>query len=229
MKLSDRLQAVADSVSKNLIIADIGTDHGYIPIYLVQNGICEKAFAMDINEGPILRAKEHIIENGLEDKIETRISNGFEKMVSGEASGAVIAGMGGELVVSILKNGLDVVRELQEMVISPHSEINLVRKYLHEIGFKIIDEKMIIDDGKFYTIIKTIHGEDKKYSETEYKYGAVLIEKKDKILLEFLHKEHNKLTTIIDNLKGNNNENAKKRVEEIKEELMGINELLKLF
>lgn len=227
MKLSDRLQAVADCVTENLIVADIGTDHGYVPIYLVLKGICNKAYAMDINEGPILRAREHIIENGLENKIETRISNGFEKLGPGEAECAVIAGMGGELMVTILKEGIETVQSLQELVLSPHSEIVMVRKYLHQIGFKIIAEKMLIDDGKFYTVIKAAQGGDRAYSEIEYKYGALLIEEKNEILLEYLIKEKHKIDTIISGLEKNNTENAKNRRRELVAELEGVEDLIK--
>ena len=226
MKLSDRLQAVADSVTANLIVADIGTDHGYVPIYLLLNGICEKAFAMDINEGPILRAKEHIIENGLESKIETRISNGFEKLKPKEAECGIIAGMGGELMVTILREGLKTVKCLKELVLSPHSEIMLVRRYLHEIGFRIINEKMLIDDGKFYTVIKAVPGKDKDYSETEYKFGAILIEERNEILREYLQKEKNKINTIISGLEKSNTDNSKKRAGELKQELDSIEKLI---
>lgn len=218
MKLSDRLQAVASFVTPGLRVADIGTDHGYIPIYLTEQGIIPYAIAMDINKGPILRAQENIKENGLEKLIETRLSNGFDKLEPGEADCAVIAGMGGELITNILNNGRNVVDGLKELVLSPHSEVWLVRKYLHNNDFKIIDEKMIIDEGKFYTIIKVVKGKDEIYSEEDYMYGKILIEKKDEVLMKYIFKEYNKVEKIFENISKNGTDNAKSRIAELEKE-----------
>lgn len=218
MKLSDRLQAVASFVTPGLRVADIGTDHGYIPIYLTEQGIIPYAIAMDINKGPILRAQENIKENGLEKLIETRLSNGFDKLEPGEADCAVIAGMGGELIKKILDNGRNVTYELKELVLSPHSEVWLVRKYLHNNDFKIIDEKMIVDEGKFYTIMKVIKGKDDIYSEEDYMYGKILIEKKDEVLMKYIYKEYNKVEKIFENISKNGTDNAKSRIAELEKE-----------
>ncbi len=218
MKLSDRLQAVASFVTPGLRVADIGTDHGYIPIYLTEQGIIPYAIAMDINKGPILRAQENIKENSLEKFIETRLSNGFDKLEPGEADCAVIAGMGGELITDILNNGRNVVDGLKELVLSPHSEVWLVRKYLHNNDFKIIDEKMIIDEGKFYTIIKVVKGKDEIYSEEDYMYGKILIEKKDEVLMKYICKEYNKVEKIFENIRKNGTDNTKSRISELEKE-----------
>ncbi len=218
MKLSDRLQAVASFVTHGLRVADIGTDHGYIPIYLTEQGIVPYAIAMDINKGPILRAQENIKENGLEKLIETRLSNGFDKLEPGEADCAVIAGMGGELITKILDNGRNVTDELKELVLSPHSEVWLVRKYLHNNDFKIIDEKMIIDEDKFYTIMKVVKGIDDIYSEEDYMYGKILIEKKDEVLMKYIYKEYNKVEKIFENISKNGTDNAKSRIAELEKE-----------
>lgn len=218
MKLSDRLQAVASFVTPGLRVADIGTDHGYIPIYLTEQGIIPYAIAMDINKGPILRAQENIKENSLEKFIETRLSNGFDKLEPGEADCAVIAGMGGELITNILNNGRNVVDGLKELVLSPHSEVWLVRKYLHNNDFKIIDEKMIIDEGKFYTIIKVVKGKDEIYSEEDYMYGKILIEKKDEVLMKYICKEYNKVEKIFENIRKNGTDNTKSRISELEKE-----------
>lgn len=218
MKLSDRLQAVASFVTPGLRVADIGTDHGYIPIYLTEQGIIPYAIAMDINKGPILRAQENIKENGLEKLIETRLSNGFDKLEPGEADCAVIVGMGGELITKILDNGRNVTDELKELVLSPHSEVWLVRKYLHNNDFKIIDEKMIIDEDKFYTIMKVVKGIDDIYSEEDYMYGKILIEKKDEVLMKYIFKEYNKVEKIFENISKNGTDNAKSRIAELEKE-----------
>ena len=123
MELSMRLQAVADLVTAGSRLADIGTDHAYIPIYLLEKGTVTEAFAMDVNPGPLKRAEENIREHGLTEGIQTRLSDGFSAMKPGEADSAVIAGMGGNLVIRILSEGRDVVSCLRECVLQPQSEI----------------------------------------------------------------------------------------------------------
>lgn len=218
MKLSDRLQAVASFVTPGLKVVDIGTDHGYVPIYLIKEKISSYVIAMDINKGPILRAKAHIMEEGLTEYIDTRISDGFEKIHIGEAKSAIIAGMGGELIIKILENGREIVEDLDELILSPHSEIASVREYLHKNNLKIEDEKMLIDEEKFYTIMKVTKGKDKAYSLEEYKYGAILIDRKDEVLMKYLKKEMEKLDKIITNLENNSSCNNKARLEELKDE-----------
>lgn len=218
MKLSDRLQAVASFVTPGLKVVDIGTDHGYVPIYLIKEKISSYVIAMDINKGPILRAKAHIMEEGLTEYIDTRISDGFEKIHIGEAKSAIIAGMGGELIIKILENGREIVEDLDELILSPHSEIASVREYLHKNNLKIEDEKMLIDEEKFYTIMKVTKGKDKAYSLEEYKYGAILIDRKDEVLMKYLKKEMEKLDKIITNLENNSSCNTKARLEELKDE-----------
>lgn len=218
MKLSDRLQAVASFVTPGLKVVDIGTDHGYVPMYLIKEKISSYVIAMDINKGPILRAKAHIMEEGLTEYIDIRISDGFEKIHIGEAKSAIIAGMGGELIIKILENGREIVEDLDELILSPHSEIASVREYLHKNNLKIEDEKMLIDEEKFYTIMKVTKGKDKAYSLEEYKYGAILIDRKDEVLMKYLKKEMEKLDKIITNLENNSSCNTKARLEELKDE-----------
>lgn len=229
MKLSDRLQAVASFVTPGFSVADIGTDHGYVPIYLVKNGIAPYAIAMDINKGPILRANENIKENGLEDLIETRISNGFEKLKKDEVDCAIIAGMGGELIIKILENGKDKIGEIKELVLSPHSEIGLVRRYLHNSDYKIINEKMLIDEGKFYTIIKVVKGEDVQYSDEDYRYGRLLIKNRDEVLMKYIYKEYNKIDNILENVGKSSSDGTKTRLLELNKEKKILTNLINKF
>lgn len=226
MKLSPRLQHIAATITPGRRVADIGTDHGYIPIYLMENHLATHVIAMDINPGPLTRAEAHIKASNLQACIETRLSNGFSALHENEADIAVIAGMGGELMKSILENGSHVTGSLKELVLSPHSEIDIVRKFLHTIGFKIINEEMLTDEGKFYTIIKAVKGDDRPYTDMEYKYGALLIENKDKVLWDFLKMRKTKIMNILARLQEEQTENAKAREEQLYKELMEINEIL---
>ena len=123
MELSKRLQAVADLVTEGASVADIGTDHGYIPIYLIEHNIAGKVIALDINRGPLERARMHVVGHGLKGKIETRLSDGLEKVLPGEVDTMIAAGMGGGLVIKILTEGYPVVEILDTMILQPQSEI----------------------------------------------------------------------------------------------------------
>ena len=123
MELSKRLYAVASLVTEGASVADIGTDHGYIPIYLMKEGIASKVIALDINKGPLERARLHIVGNGLKGQIETRLSDGLCKVMPGEVDTMIAAGMGGALVIKILTEGKKVVDSLTACILQPQSEI----------------------------------------------------------------------------------------------------------
>lgn len=228
MQLSRRLKAVADSVTKGNRVADVGCDHAYISIYLVENDIAPYVIAMDVNKGPLSRAKENIKRRKYEDKIETRLSDGLEKMVPEEADTVLLAGMGGVLMIKILDEGKDVVSSAKELVLQPQSEIPLVRKYMHSIGYKIKEEQILMDEGKYYVVIKAIKEDNIEVYEKEvfYQYGKLLLEEGSALLLEFLQNEKRVKTEVMKTLKENPSEKSLKRLEEILTEVMYIDEAI---
>lgn len=200
MKLSKRLQTIADFVKKDAVVADIGTDHAHIPIYLIKNNIISKAYACDINKGPLEKAKENINYYGVKN-IELRLSNGLEKLKTDEADTVIIAGMGGELITDILEKGRRFFESKRKFILSPHTKIDEVRKFLLSNGFEITKEDMCIDEGKFYTVMEVKYTENKEmYSEAELLYGKYLIENKHPVLLRFLKKEETKYISILSNI-----------------------------
>ena len=128
MQLSDRLQAVASMVTENSRLADVGTDHGYIPIYLCEMGKIPSAIAMDVKKGPLLRAKMNIERYHMQEKIRIRLSDGVLKLNPDEADSVVIAGMGGTLVMKILEEGKKVLVDVKELVLQPQSDIDICMK-----------------------------------------------------------------------------------------------------
>lgn len=153
MQLSPRLKLIADLVKPGSVLADIGTDHGYIPVYCVSEGICPKAFAMDVNPQPLDKARENIALYGLEASIETRLSNGLEALRINESDTIVIAGMGGLLMINILKDGEAVISEGTRLILQPMLAQKEVRQYLYENGYAIDEEYVCREDNKFYNII----------------------------------------------------------------------------
>lgn len=153
MQLSPRLKLIADLVKPGSVLADIGTDHGYIPVYCVSEGICPMAFAMDVNPQPLDKARENIALYGLEKSIEIRLSNGLEALKINEADTIVIAGMGGLLMMNILKDGEAVISEGTRLILQPMLAQKELREYLYENGYSIDDEYVCREDNKFYNII----------------------------------------------------------------------------
>ena len=216
MELSKRLYAVAGLVTEGASVADIGTDHGYVPIYLVKNKIASKVIAMDINKGPLERARMHIIGHGLKGQIETRLSDGLKKVNPGEVNGMIAAGMGGALVIKILEDSKEVVDSLDFCVLQPQSVIAKVRKYLNKNGLLIVDEDMVEEDGKFDPMMKVVHGDVEQYEEYEYIYGKKLLEKKHPVLQKFLLREQYVQESIVEQLsKHIGSESAEQRTREI--------------
>lgn len=226
MELSKRLQTVADEIQGQGAVADIGTDHAYIPIYLILSKKIEHAIAMDVRKGPLLRAKENIKAYQLEDKIETRLSDGLEKLGDKEVDTIIIAGMGGALMARILSDGSHALCKKKELILQPQSEIYKVRRQLHKMGYQIAQEKMLVEEGKFYTVIRAIDGEEKYDKEIEYDYGKYLLDEKNEILFQFLQKEMVSCEKIEGNLCLHHTESAKRRLEELKREKQKLKEAL---
>lgn len=244
IQLSKRLKFVADFITSGYVLADIGTDHGFIPIHMVLEGKTPRAYGMDINKGPLSRADEHIKEAGLEDKIETRLSDGLEKLQANEAETVLIAGMGGSLIIKILTEGEHALHGVKELVLSPHTEADLVREFLMKSDFIIIREGMVVDAGKYYVVLKARRRTEDDVEGVLYanatdvclpsgvtsqlfdtlciKYGKLLLQEKNPVLKEFLKKEKNTYNIILSGLKNNESEAGIKRKEEIEEILRQI-------
>lgn len=158
MLLSDRMRAVAGLVQPCKSIADIGCDHGYVAMELVRSKTCRHVIAMDINSGPLDRAKRNIADYGMQDYIETRLSDGVRALREGEADGVICAGMGGRLVISILEQGKRLVSEMRQVILQPQSELAEVRSYLREKGYLIDREDIIYEDGKYYPMMRALPG-----------------------------------------------------------------------
>jgi len=234
MELSKRLMSVASMVTPGSKVADIGCDHGYVAIYLLQQKMALSVIAMDVNEGPLQRAREHIQREGLTDYIDVRLSDGANALSKGEADTAVIAGMGGKLMVRILSEAFSRLGRLEELVLQPQSEIFKVRQFLWQSGYLIVAEDMVLEDGKYYQIIKakpvTDEAEAQKKqgivqcSETAKEayslYGPCLLKGAHEVCISYLYREKENYSQIKTHiLRKECSEGAKIRVEEIDEKL----------
>lgn len=164
--IDNRLKVCADMVSGNGIVCDVGTDHAYLPAYLIENNICDYAIASDINEGPLKFAQQTIIKYHIEDKIRLLKSDGLKNIPNENVSDVVIAGMGGETIAEIisatqwLKSGVN-------LVLQPMTRAGYLRKWLYNNGFEIAEEKAVIQDRFIYTAIRAF------YSGYKFNIGKV--------------------------------------------------------
>ncbi len=154
--LSKRLQAVTALAEPGETAADIGCDHGYVSIRLIQQGRFSKVIAMDVRPGPLETARKNIALYGMEDAVELRQSDGLRMLESGEADCMICAGMGGALICHILENDLEKAKAMKQIILQPQSEIFLVRGFLRRHGFAIVKEDMVKEDGKYYTMFLAI-------------------------------------------------------------------------
>ena len=229
MEISYRLNQIADMVSKGNAVADIGTDHAYVPIKLVLEKKMKSALAMDVGQGPLERAREHIEQYGLTDCITCRLSDGLQKLQTDEADTIVIAGMGGDLISRICKQDEQRFFGNKEFILQPQSEYYKVRKQIHAMGYAIVEERNFIDEGKYYVCIKAQPGQESYDNWCEYVYGRFLLIQQDSVLKEHILKKLQNLTQIeeqINTMSGNNTKSLQK-LEEIATDKQLIQEALK--
>jgi len=158
MNLGPRLLSVAKFVPQGSVVADIGTDHAYLPIALVENKIVDKAFACDVHEGPYKVAQKTILAAGLSSQIGVRFGDGITVLSPGEVDVLTIAGMGGALMIDILSKCPPVTVDLKGLVLQPMNGAALLRSWLYQNGWNINEEDLVLDEGRLYEVMYVVHG-----------------------------------------------------------------------
>lgn len=233
MELSQRLKAVAGLVTKGNVVCDVGCDHGYVSIYLLEEKISPKAIAMDVRSGPLAHAKEHIAMHGLDTYIETRLSDGMDALLFGEADTLILAGMGGRLMEAILTRGRQKAASMKEFIFQPQSELAQFRRFLRKNGYVIVQEDMVCEDDKFYPMMRAVlrrenceealdmyEGEGKE-TELWDVYGPLLLQERHPVLKKYLDCQREKLSRLHKELTevSRQSEKGKKRLAELEQEL----------
>lgn len=240
--LSQRLQTLADMVTPGNRVADVGCDHGFVSIYLVQKEISPKVLAMDVRTGPLSRAKEHIAEYKLTDYIEVRLSDGLQEYEPGEADTLICAGMGGKLMTRILTESRQKAQGLRELILQPQSEIPAFRRFLRAEGYQLLDENIVYEEGKYYFFMKVcFRGDSVRQQELEEKeaaglyesFGELLLKRRNPILKQYLLDTLLSRGQIADTLRANvesmDKEKARVRLQELEQEVAALKRALALY
>lgn len=167
-KLDLRLATAAKFVREDTVVADVGTDHGYLVCYLIEAGICKKAYAVDINEKPLQAAKNLIEEMGLQNRIETRLTDGLEGLPEKEVEEITICGMGGETIIGILERSLWVKNERVHLILQPMSRADMLRRWLSKEGFHIDAEEAVEVEDHLYTIMSIYYNHEEETPDEIY-------------------------------------------------------------
>ena len=138
MDVSKRIEFIINNLENTEVLADIGTDHGYVPLIALERGICNKAIACDINKDPLDKARLNAILEGIGDELEFRLGGGFEPLKVSEANEVVIAGMGGNLIRDILEADLEKVKSAEYLILVPAQNPEVLRAYLYKNNYEII-------------------------------------------------------------------------------------------
>lgn len=205
-KLTSRLFEISNLINNSSILYDIGTDHAYLPIYLVQNGKCKRCFACDINKGPLERAKENINKNFLQDKIKTVLSDGLKNIDVEKADTIVIAGMGGELICSILEPFKEKLLG-KHIILQPMNSFYQVRKFFSDNNIKIENEILAKESDKLYIIMESFFERGEKSEEKELLFSKHLLYNKYPLKEEYLNKMIEKYSIMYNGLKKSQNRN----------------------
>ena len=214
MKLTDRLLKIASLVTKGKKVADIGTDHGYIPVYLLNKGHVDFAILADVNKGPLENARREVRHNNLTDKVDLRLGSGIEVLNENEVDEVIIAGMGGILISELLEAKKSVAHNLDKLILQPMQAQDELRKYLLNNGYEILDEVLVKEDFRIYEIIvakytgKNTNVEDEIY----YEVGKKLIENNDTLLNELIDKKIFMYNSILNKLEGKTGEEIEKKI-----------------
>lgn len=229
VKLEGRLLAIAKLVENGSKVADIGTDHGYIPAYLCENKISDFIIAADVNKGPLEKARKEIAKRKMQDNVVLRLGSGLEVLEKGEVDEVIIAGMGGVLIAKLLQDAIEVARDLKKLILQPMQASSDLRKYLYENGFEIESEKLVREDFRVYEIIVAKYtGNNKKIEdEIELEISYELFESKDELLEDFLKIKLEKYESVLAKLKNLDNEQVNNKRNLTIDKINKIQELIK--
>lgn len=197
IRLSKRLLAVASFVQHGAVVADIGSDHAYLPSFLIEKGVVQKAIAGEVANGPFESALSNVINLGIEERITVRLANGLAAIEKNDGIDTVtIAGMGGSLIATILKDGRDNLQGVNRIIVQPNIHAKAIREWAIANSWKIVDEKILKEEGKIYEVIVLERG-FASYDELELLVGPILMVEKNEVFRDKWKSEINQWNQVL--------------------------------
>ena len=200
MNIGDRLEAIGKLVPQSCVLADIGTDHAYLLVWLLEQGKIASAIAGDIAEGPCLAAKNTVSMHGMKGKVEVRLGSGLKVLQAGEADGIAIAGMGASTMIEILEADMPLAVEAKRLVLQPMAGAASLRKWLIQNGWCIVAEDLVADGRHLYEIMAVERGESEAFSDAVLEIGPSLIEAKHPLLAKQFERQINNYKKLLANM-----------------------------
>lgn len=224
IKLSKRLNKIAELVDFGASVIDVGTDHGYVPNFLCENKISSDIIATDISKNSLEKSIELTRELGNEKFVRNILANGI---VDENRDNIIIAGLGGIQIAEIIANSIEIAKSSKKLILQPMQKTNILRRELNNMGFVIFDEEIIYEDERYFEIIlaKFSNKIDKGLKEEDFYFSEKLIEKKDKTYLSYLEEKKTYLKSIISSFDPNSTR-SKKRNEELNNLLSLVEEAI---
>ena len=208
-RLSKRLGAVASYVQKGSRLADVGSDHAYLPLFLVENGIIDYAVAGEVVQGPYQSALTNVVQAGKEELIQVRLANGLAAIESSDRIDTItIAGMGGRLIADILEADLAKLAGVQRLILQPNNREDELRIWLEAHGFQIVAEEMVTENQKFYEILVVEPG-TMELTPLEQRFGPFLLQEKSSVFLAKWQSELEKLTRSLEKIPAQHQEDIR--------------------
>ena len=228
IKLTDRLSAIANEIKKGETVADIGTDHGFLPIYLWEAGISPKVIMADISKGSLEKARQNCLSTHPDMVFDLRLGDGIKVLENGEVDAVAIAGMGGILMTEILEADLEKTKSLKKFILQPRNNVGVLRKWLLDNGFDIINEQLVLEGKYICEILTVVVGEgqatQEEKDEISYQFPRTLVDFKGPLTVEYLNRHIKKEKFILDSMKSGN----KTTLEDIKNQEYRIEYLERL-
>jgi len=225
MNIGNRLKLVASMITPGSRVADIGSDHAYLPIYLARNKISPMVIATEVRRGPYERAKENVVKSGLEGVIELRFGSGFNPIAPGDTDIATISGMGGLTIVDIVKDNLEVADSFEYLILQPMRNQSFLRRELFLMSYAIIEEDVAIEGNKYYEVLAVKKQAGIVYDEIDVIIGPILRRKKTPNVIEYLNWRTKNLMQVIKKLELADTEHSRVALSESLKELEILREV----
>jgi len=227
VKLTPRLQAMADLIPLGSIVADIGTDHACLPVYLILNKISRRVVASELNHAPLQQAKETVAAFDCLQKIDLRLGNGLHVITAvDKIDTVVIAGMGGQSIATILRDGRHKLKDVRQLILQPMSEESYLRLFLAQNGFALAEEVLAREGRRFYEIILAKAGQEQEKDLFRLSLGPRLLEQKPPLLPAFLEDKIRKLKVVYHSLQRAEKDDVSRKLQDVARELYCLEEVL---